>query len=168
MFPCCYHFLEARRRDRVSLRLPPRRTRCTAANADKHTDFKQLSLSLMSKVRSFILFFSLFFLRFQPLHPLTPTQILLVPPSLKCLFFSLPHSASIFQPHPLHPSAPSQLNSGASASERANARSRQALIHLKLTGRADYGDGFLLQKSYQRHLCRGNTCRDMKALPEFN
>lgn len=114
--PCCYHFLEARRRDRVSLRLPPRRTRCAAANADKHTDFKQLSLSLMSKVRSFILFFSLFFLRFQPSHPLTPTQILLAPPSLKCFFFPLPHSAP--QPHPLHPSAPSQLNSGASASAR--------------------------------------------------
>lgn len=60
--------------------------------------------------------------------------------------------------HPLYPSTPSQLSSEVSA------RANQALIHLKLTGRADYGDGFLLQKSYQHHLYR-NTCRNMKELP---
>lgn len=40
----------------------------------------------------------------------------------------------------------------------------QTLIHLKLTGRPDYGGCFLLQTSYRRHLYR-NTCRNMKVLP---
>lgn len=37
----------------------------------------------------------------------------------------------------------------------------QTLIHLKLTGRPDYGGSFLLQTPYRRHLYR-NTCRNMK------
>lgn len=74
------HFLEAHRRDRVSLRLPACLTRCSAANADKHPDFKQLFPSLMSKVRNFILFSPLFPALFQPPAPFARTQILRVPP----------------------------------------------------------------------------------------
>lgn len=40
----------------------------------------------------------------------------------------------------------------------------QLLIHLKLTGRPDYGGTFLLQTPYRHHLYR-NTCRNMKELP---
>lgn len=40
----------------------------------------------------------------------------------------------------------------------------QVLIHLKLTGRPDYGGGSRLQTPYRHHLY-GNTCRDMKELP---
>lgn len=40
----------------------------------------------------------------------------------------------------------------------------QVLIHLKLTGRPDYGSSFRLQTPYRHHLYR-NTCRNMKELP---
>lgn len=123
--------------NQISLRLP---LVAYAANTAKHPNFKKPFLLLMSKVRSFP-------------PPPPPLRIRPAPPSLKCFF-----PFSVFQPHPLYPSTPSQLSSEVSA------RANQALIHLKLTGRADYGDGFLLQKSYQHHLYR-NTCRNMKELP---
>lgn len=83
-----------------------------------------------------------------------------------CILFSDPPSAtfsemhfpfSAFQPTPssLHPSKTIELWS---------AGTQIKLIHLKLTGRPDYGGGFLLQTSYRHHLSR-NTCRNMKELP---
>lgn len=65
---------------------------------------------------------------------------------------------SVFQPTPFIPPPPF-------CNWTLNCRhANQALIHLKLTGRPDYGGGFLLQTSYHHHLSR-NTCRNMKELP---
>ncbi len=84
-----------------------------------------------------------------------------------CILFSNPLSAtfsemlfphfSVFQPTPFIP--PPSRNWTLKC-QHAN----QALIHLKLTGRPDYGSRFLLQTSYHHHLSR-NTCRNMKELP---
>lgn len=64
---------------------------------------------------------------------------------------------SVFQPTPF---IPPPLFNWTLKCRQAN----QALIHLKLTERPDYGGGFLLQTSYRHHLYR-NTCRNMKELP---
>lgn len=78
-----------------------------------------------------------------------------------CVFFlSLLCATFCEQPFPfsvLHTPNHLQLNSEC---RHAN----QVLIHLKLTGRPDYGGGFRLQTPYRYHLY-GNTCRDMKELP---
>lgn len=60
----------------------------------------------------------------------------------------------------LHPPPPQTVCNWTLKCRHAN----QLLIHLKLTGRPDYGGSFLLQTPYRHHLY-GNTCRNMKELP---